>query len=160
MVYLYKRYHTAHQNARKAGTFSPCYQGITLEHYGLAAKPVSVAAAFCVALLVTVIGYLCVFAVDAIFKTDFRIWTFAFKTFEPSAIPAAVIANRLSQGCADFLTCDKNANCYNFYFTNAARTVTITIKAVPKGRSFSSTVRNRSDSAGAAQNALIRRFFA
>ena len=27
---------------------------------------------------------------DAIFKTDFRIWTFAFKTFEASAIPAAV----------------------------------------------------------------------
>ena len=48
----------------------------------------------------------------------------------------------------------------NFHFTNAARTVTITIKAMPKGRSFSSTVRNRSDSAGAAQNALIRRFFA
>ena len=24
------------------------------------------------------------------FTTDFRIWTFAFKTFEPSAIPAAV----------------------------------------------------------------------
>jgi len=48
----------------------------------------------------------------------------------------------------------------NFHFTNAARTVTITIKAVPKGRSFSSTARNRSDSAGAAQNALIRRFFA
>ena len=55
---------------------------------------------------------------------------------------------------------DKNANCYNFYFTNAARTVTITIKAAPKGSSFSSTVRNRSDSAGAAQNFLVRRFFA
>ncbi len=55
---------------------------------------------------------------------------------------------------------DKNANYYNFYFTNAARTVTITIKAMPKGRSFSSTVRNRSDSAGAAQNFLVRRFFA
>ena len=48
----------------------------------------------------------------------------------------------------------------NFHFTNAARTVTITIKAMPKGRSFLSTVRNRSDSAGAAQNALVRRFFA
>ncbi len=33
-------------------------------------------------------------------------------------------------------------------------------KRMPKGRSFSSTVRNRSDSAGAAQNTLIRRFFA
>ena len=50
----------------------------------------SVAAAFCVALLVCVIAYACLFAVDAIFKTDFRIWTFAFKTFEASAIPAAV----------------------------------------------------------------------
>ena len=48
----------------------------------------------------------------------------------------------------------------NFHFTNAARTVTITIKAMPKGRSFSSAVRNRSDSAGAAQNSLVRRFFA
>lgn len=53
-------------------------------------EPVSVAAAFCVALLVSVIAYACLFAVDAIFKTDFRIWTFAFKTFEASAIPAAV----------------------------------------------------------------------
>ena len=65
-------------------------KGITLEQYGIAAKPVSVAAAFCVALLVSVIAYACLFAVDAIFKTDFRIWTFAFKTFEASAIPAAV----------------------------------------------------------------------
>ena len=62
-------------------------KGITLEQYGIAAKPVSVAAAFCVALLVSVIAYACLFAVDAIFKTDFRIWTFAFKTFEASAIP-------------------------------------------------------------------------
>lgn len=65
-------------------------QGVTLAHYGLAAKPVSIAAAFCVALLVTLIGYGCLFAVDAIFKTDFRIWTVAFKTFEMSAVPAAV----------------------------------------------------------------------
>ena len=43
-----------------------------------------------VVLLVCVIAYACLFAVDAIFKTDFRIWTFAFKTFEASAIPAAV----------------------------------------------------------------------
>ena len=65
-------------------------QGVTLAQYGIAAKPVSVAAAFCVALLVTVIAYACLFAVDAIFKTDFRIWTFAFKTFEASAISAAI----------------------------------------------------------------------
>lgn len=65
-------------------------QGVTLAHYGIAAKPTAIAAAFCVALLVTLIGYGCLFAVDAVFKTDFRIWTVAFKTFELSAVSAAV----------------------------------------------------------------------
>lgn len=65
-------------------------QGVTLAHYGIAAKPVAVVASFIVAVLVTVIAYAVLFIVDAIFKTDFRIWTFAFKTFEMSAIPAAL----------------------------------------------------------------------
>ena len=37
-----------------------------------------------------VVGYAILFAVDAVFTTDFRIWVFAFKTFEPSLIPAMV----------------------------------------------------------------------
>jgi len=33
--------------------------------------------------------YVVVFIIDLIFKTDFRIWVFAFKTFEMSVLPAA-----------------------------------------------------------------------
>ncbi len=64
--------------------------GMSLAHYGISAKAINIVAAFCVALVVVVVGYLCLFLVDAVFKTDFRIWTFAFKTFNLSAIPAAV----------------------------------------------------------------------
>ena len=36
------------------------------------------------------VGFACVFLADILFKVDFRIWTFAFKTFEASAVPAAL----------------------------------------------------------------------
>ena len=65
-------------------------QGSSLAHYGIAGGAVNIAAAFCVAVIVVVVGFACVFLVDAIFKVDFRIWTFAFKSFELSAIPAAL----------------------------------------------------------------------
>ncbi len=64
--------------------------GVSLAHYGIAAKVDSILASFVVAVIVTVVGYACLFIVDLVFKTDFRIWTFAFKTFEASAIPAAL----------------------------------------------------------------------
>jgi len=64
--------------------------GVTLAHYGLSAKPVAVVAALVIAVVVAVVGYAFLFLVDVLFKTDFRIWTFAFKTFEASAIPAAL----------------------------------------------------------------------
>lgn len=65
-------------------------QGITLAQYGIAAKPVTILASLCVAVIVCLVGYAFVFAADAIFKTDFRIWTFAVKTFEPTAVTAAL----------------------------------------------------------------------
>ena len=58
--------------------------------YGIQAKPISVVASFCIAVIVSVAAYALLFLVDALFTTDFRIWTFAFKTFEASAIPAAL----------------------------------------------------------------------
>lgn len=63
-------------------------QGATLKTYGLKAGPVSIAASLCTALVAVAAVYALVFVIDAIFKTDFRIWVFAFKTFEPSVIPA------------------------------------------------------------------------
>ncbi len=64
--------------------------GVTMAHYGLAASPISVVASAAIAIIVTVAGYGLLFLVDLIFKTDFRIWTFAFKTFEASIIPASL----------------------------------------------------------------------
>lgn len=65
-------------------------QGVSIAHYGISGGAVSIAAAFCTALIAVVAGFACVFLVDILFKTDFRIWTFAFKTFEASAVPAAL----------------------------------------------------------------------
>ncbi len=64
--------------------------GVTMAHYGLSASPISVVASAIIAVIVTVVGYGLLFLVDLIFKTDFRIWTFAFKTFEASIIPASL----------------------------------------------------------------------
>lgn len=65
-------------------------QGVSIAHYGISGGAVNIAAAFCTALIAVVVGFACVFLVDIIFKVDFRIWTFAFKTFEVSAVPAAL----------------------------------------------------------------------
>lgn len=67
---------------------SKAHNEVGLEAYGLKAQPINILAALCVAVLAFAAGYGLVFAVDAIFKTDFRLWVFAFKTFEPSVLPA------------------------------------------------------------------------
>lgn len=66
-------------------------EGASPANYGIAAKPVSVAASFVLALILTGVALGALFLVDLIFKTDFRIWTFAFKTFEASHIPASLV---------------------------------------------------------------------
>jgi len=69
---------------------SKAKSGATCENYGLKASPVSIIASLCTALVAVVIAYVVVFVIDIIFKTDFRIWVFAFKTFEFSILPAAL----------------------------------------------------------------------
>lgn len=64
--------------------------GATLANYGVVLKPMPILASFCTALAAVVIGYVVLFLVDALFKTDFRIWTFAFKTFDANIIPAVL----------------------------------------------------------------------
>ena len=66
---------------------SKASQGVGLTAYGLKVKPVSILAALCTAVIAVLVGYGILFAVDAVFKTDFRIWVFAFKTFEPTVLP-------------------------------------------------------------------------
>jgi len=65
-------------------------KGVTMANYGVKTNIVSVVASVVIAVILTAVAYGVLFLVDAIFKTDFRIWTFAFKTFEGTILPAAL----------------------------------------------------------------------
>lgn len=61
-------------------------EGAGFAQYGVKVPVKSVCAAFVTAILTVVIAYTLLFCVDAVFKTDFRIWTFAFKTFDANIL--------------------------------------------------------------------------
>ena len=48
----------------------------------------AILAGLCTAVVTVVILYLLLGLMDLLFKTDFRIWTFAFKTFDLNVLPA------------------------------------------------------------------------
>ncbi|WP_019413627.1 alpha/beta fold hydrolase [Paenisporosarcina sp. TG20] len=57
-------------------------EGATIESYGVKVNIKTIIAALLTAVIAVVIGYAVLYLVDAVFKTDFRLWTFAVKTFE------------------------------------------------------------------------------
>lgn len=57
-------------------------RGARFADYGLRAGIKTIVAAFVSAVVAVLIGYGILYLVDAIFKVDFRLWTFAVKTFE------------------------------------------------------------------------------
>ena len=61
---------------------------VKLTNYGVVLKPMAIIAGICTAVATVVIAYALLFLVDLLFKTDFRIWTFAFKTFDANILPA------------------------------------------------------------------------
>ena len=63
-------------------------EGATIAHYGVKASGKTVLSAFVTAVIAIIIGYVILFIVDAVFKTDFRLWTFAVKTFESKHVIA------------------------------------------------------------------------
>ena len=63
-------------------------EGAGFTNYGVVFKPMAIIAGICGALLTIVAAYAVLWLMDALFKADFRIWTFAFKTFDASIIPA------------------------------------------------------------------------
>ena len=63
-------------------------EGASFGNYGVVFKPMAIVAGLCGALLTIVAAYAVLWLMDALFKADFRIWTFAFKTFDASIIPA------------------------------------------------------------------------
>ena len=57
-------------------------EGATLANYGVKANVKTIVASLATAIIAAAIGFGILFAVDALFKVDFRLWTVAVKTFE------------------------------------------------------------------------------
>ncbi|MBR0507329.1 MAG: alpha/beta hydrolase [Clostridia bacterium] len=62
-------------------------KGVTLKHYGVTLNPVAILVSILVAIVTFVVAYAVLFLMDLLFKADFRIWTFAFKTFDLNIVP-------------------------------------------------------------------------
>ena len=67
---------------------SKAKNGVTFKNYGVSFKPVTILVSLAVALVTYIAAYLVLFLMDLLFKADFRIWTFAFKTFDFNLCPA------------------------------------------------------------------------
>ena len=70
--------------------FLKAKDGVKLADYGVTFKPAAILAGLCTAVVTVGAAYALLFLIDLIFKTDFRIWTFAFKTFDGNILPAAL----------------------------------------------------------------------
>jgi dienelactone hydrolase len=62
--------------------FSKKDAGTTFSSYGISLNPVTIVSSLCTAIAAVVIGYLILFALQAVFGTDFRIWVLAVRTFK------------------------------------------------------------------------------
>ncbi len=70
--------------------FLKAKDGVSLRDYGVSLKPAAILAGLCTAVVTVAAGYALLFLVDLVFKADFRIWTFAFKTFDANICPAVL----------------------------------------------------------------------
>ncbi|MBR4906111.1 MAG: alpha/beta fold hydrolase [Clostridia bacterium] len=62
-------------------------KGVTFKHYGVTFNPFKILLSILIAVITYAVAYGVLFLVDLVFKTDFRIWTFAFKTFDFNIYP-------------------------------------------------------------------------
>lgn len=63
-------------------------EGASFATYGVSFKPAAILGGLCTALVTVVLAYAVLWLMDLLFKADFRIWTFAFKTFDAGILPA------------------------------------------------------------------------
>ena len=63
-------------------------EGATIESYGVKASIKTIIASLLIAVIAIVIGYAVLYLMDTLFKTDFRLWTLAVKTFEDQHVVA------------------------------------------------------------------------
>ncbi len=61
--------------------------GFGFKNYGVTFNPLTILVSLIVAVLTYAVAYGVLFLIDLIFKADFRIWTFAFKTFDFNIFP-------------------------------------------------------------------------
>ncbi len=66
---------------------SKAKNGVTFRHYGVTFHPVKILLSILIAVLTFAVAYGVLFLMDLLFKSDFRIWTFAFKTFDFNIVP-------------------------------------------------------------------------
>ena len=66
---------------------SKAKNGVTFKNYGVTFNPVKILVSILVALITYAAAYGVLFLMDLLFKADFRIWTFAFKTFDFNIFP-------------------------------------------------------------------------
>lgn len=66
---------------------SKANKGVTFKDYGVTFNPVKILVSLLIAVITFVVAYAVLFLMDLLFKADFRIWTFAFKTFDFNIIP-------------------------------------------------------------------------
>lgn len=67
---------------------SKAKNGTGFDAYGITFRPAVIVSSFAAALLTVVVSYAVLFLVDKLLLTDFRIWTFAFKTFDANILRA------------------------------------------------------------------------
>ncbi len=68
--------------------FSKASKGVSFKDYGVIFSVKTIVAGLCTAVVTVIVAYLVLFLMDLLFKADFRIWTFAFKTFDMNILPA------------------------------------------------------------------------
>ncbi|QTA37573.1 alpha/beta hydrolase [Thermosipho ferrireducens] len=64
--------------------------GANSKQYGFLVNPKTIVASLITVIFAVFLSYLVLYIVDAVFKTDFRIWTWAVKTFETWHLSAAL----------------------------------------------------------------------
>jgi pimeloyl-ACP methyl ester carboxylesterase len=69
-------------------TVSKAKDGAGLRDYGISLNPLTIIASLLTACVALVVGYLILFAIDAVLHVDFRLWVFAYKTFDMNILPA------------------------------------------------------------------------
>lgn len=65
-------------------------KGVTFKQYGVTFNPVKILLSILIAVITYAVAYGVLFLMDLIFKADFRIWTFAFKTFDFNIMPTVL----------------------------------------------------------------------